>query len=89
VVDDGVATGGTARAALRALARLGPRRLVLGVPIAPLDIATALSAEADEIVCLLTPHSFRAVGDYYQNFKQTTDGEVVQLLQQQLRSVAS
>lgn len=82
VVDDGIATGGTARAALRALARLHPRSLVLAVPVAPPDTVAALSADADEVVCLSTPAMFRAVGAHYENFDQTTNEEVIQLLRQ-------
>lgn len=82
VVDDGIATGGTARTALRALARLHPLSLVLAVPVASPDTLAALSADADDIVCLSTPAMFRAVGAHYEDFGQTTDEEVIQLLRQ-------
>ena len=81
VVDDGIATGATARAALRALAQRGARRLILAVPVASPGSLASLSAEADEIVCLLTPSRLRAVGAYYQSFAQTSDQEVVGLLE--------
>ena len=80
VVDDGVATGGTARAALRALRRLGPRRLVLAVPVAAPESLAELAGEADEIVCVLTPGHLSAVGAFYRDFTQTTDDEVLALL---------
>lgn len=80
VVDDGIATGGTARAALRAIARLGPRRLVLAVPVASEDVLRSLTQEADEIVCLSAPIRLHAVGAHYEDFTQTTDDEVIRLL---------
>jgi putative phosphoribosyl transferase len=80
VVDDGIATGGTVRAALRGLARSNPARLVLAVPVAPADSLTELEAECDDIVCLATPEPFYAVGQHYRDFTQTKDDEVVRLL---------
>lgn len=80
VVDDGIATGGTARAALRGLRRQGPARLVLAVPVAPPETVGSLRREADEVVCPCTPASFRAVGLHYRDFEQTPDEEVVALL---------
>ncbi len=80
VVDDGIATGTTVRAALKALRRRRPARLVLAVPVAPRDTLRALDAEADQIVCLATPHPFRAVGEHYLNFDQVEDAQVVQAL---------
>jgi putative phosphoribosyl transferase len=80
LVDDGIATGGTVRAVLRALARDGARRRILAVPVAPRDTLAALSSDAEEIVCLATPEPFFAVGAYYQDFTQTTDSEVIELL---------
>lgn len=82
LVDDGLATGGTATAALRALRRRGPRRLVLAVPVAPPDVVEAMRREADEVVCLATPEPFVAVGLHYADFDQTTDEEVIELLAQ-------
>jgi putative phosphoribosyl transferase len=80
VVDDGIATGGTVKAALRGLARHNPARLVLAVPVAPADSLEELAAECDQIVCLATPEPFYAVGPHYRDFRQTEDDEVVQLL---------
>lgn len=81
VVDDGVATGATTRAALRAVRRQKPSRLVLAVPVAPPDALEELAAEADEIVCLDTPARFGSVGSCYLDFRQVSDDEVVDLLE--------
>ena len=81
VVDDGIATGASMRAALKA-ARVGePRRIILAVPVAARDTIEALRAEADDIVCLETPPDLGAIGLYYANFDQVTDEEVVAALQ--------
>ena len=80
VVDDGLATGGTARAALRAARARHPRRLVLAVPVGPPATLAALAAEADEIVCLAQPEPMMAVGAWYERFGQTSDDEVIALL---------
>lgn len=80
VVDDGLATGSTAAAAVRALRRAGPRRIVLAVPVAAPDSAERLARIADEVVCLHTPPEFRAVSLWYRSFGQTSDEEVVDLL---------
>ncbi|HVN83435.1 MAG TPA: phosphoribosyltransferase [Candidatus Binatia bacterium] len=80
VVDDGIATGGSMRAALRGVGRAQPRRVVLAVPVAPLDTIESLRAEVDEVVCLSTPAWFGAVGNFYRDFSQTTDEEVIELL---------
>jgi len=80
VVDDGIATGGTMKAVLLALRSSGVRRLVLAVPVAPADTLEELSPLADEVVCLMTPEPFYAVGSHYRDFTQTTDAEVVDLL---------
>jgi putative phosphoribosyl transferase len=80
VVDDGIATGGTARAALHAVRAQGPRRLVLAVPVGVPATLRDLAAVADEVVCLAAPEQMRAVGAWYQDFSQTTDDEVLTLL---------
>lgn len=80
VVDDGIATGGTMTAALRALRKAGPKRLVLAVPVGPADTLAALADECDEVVCLARPDPFYAVGAHYAEFRQTGDIEVVELL---------
>ena len=80
VVDDGIATGGTVRAALRGLARSRPACLALAVPVAPADSLAELKSECDDVVCLATPEPFYAVAQHYRDFIQTEDDEVVRLL---------
>lgn len=80
VVDDGVATGGTLRAALQGLQAAGVGRLVVALPVGPPDVVLSLAGQADEMVCLYTPEPFHAVGLWYRDFRQTTDEEVVDLL---------
>lgn len=80
VVDDGIATGGTMKAALQGVRQKRPARLVLAVPVAPSDSLTSMAEDCDEIVCLQTPEPFYAVGAHYEDFTQTTDDEVKQLL---------
>ena len=81
VVDDGLATGVTAEAAVRALAGAGPHRLVLAVPVGAVETLDRLRPLVDDVVCLLTPARFFAVGDWYDDFSQATDDEVVSLLE--------
>lgn len=80
VVDDGIATGATVRAALRAIRQQQPRRLVLAVPVAAPQTLAELRDEADEIVCLYQPEWLGAVGAFYQDFTQVSDEEVIDLL---------
>ena len=80
VVDDGIATGGTVRAALQALREKKPAKLILAVPVAPRDALASLAGECDEVVCLATPEPFYAVGAHYSDFTQTSDEEVKELL---------
>lgn len=80
VVDDGLATGATARAALKALRRQDPKRLVLAVPVAPAAMVGVLAREVDEFIALETPGDFGAVSMFYDAFPQVTDHEVVTLL---------
>ncbi|MDQ0993763.1 phosphoribosyltransferase [Streptomyces sp. V3I7] len=80
VVDDGLATGATARAALRHVRRRAPARLVLAVPVGAPESLAVLSGEADDVVCLYAPHSFSAVGQWYDDFGQLTDDEVLAAL---------
>jgi predicted phosphoribosyltransferase/dienelactone hydrolase len=80
LVDDGIATGGTVRAALQALRGKQPKKLILAVPVAPRDALAALAMECDEVVCLATPEPFYAVGAHYTDFTQTSDEEVKRLL---------
>lgn len=81
IVDDGIATGGSIRAALRGVRRLSPKKVVLAVPVAPPETIEALSPEADDVVCLSTPTDFVAIGEFYQDFSQTGDEEVIRLLE--------
>jgi predicted phosphoribosyltransferase len=80
VVDDGLATGSTMRAACQALLKQSPARLVVAVPVAPAGTAGALAGAADDVVVVHTPAHFRSVGDWYDDFAQTEDDEVCQLL---------
>ncbi len=80
VVDDGIATGSTMKAALQALAGENPKRLIFAVPVAPRDTLGSLYEDANDGICLLVPEHFRAVGQYYADFEQTTDDEVIALL---------
>ena len=81
VIDDGIATGATTRAALRATRMRNPKRLVLAVPVAPSDSLSELRREADDIVCLEDHLMFGAIGFYYHDFRQVSDEEVIEILQ--------
>jgi len=80
VVDDGLATGATMEAAVRALRTLGAARVVVSVPVASVEARQRIAALADETVCLETPPYFSAVGQWYRDFEQTSDSEVSRLL---------
>jgi putative phosphoribosyl transferase len=80
VIDDGIATGATIRAALRATRMREPKKLVAAVPVAPPDSFEELRGEADDIVCLEQYRFFRAIGTYYADFRQVTDQEVIETL---------
>ncbi|WP_081158571.1 phosphoribosyltransferase [Ensifer aridi] len=80
IVDDGIATGGTAKAAVQALRQAGVAALMLAVPVAPPSAIASLRSKVDRIVCLATPEPFHAVSIYYDDFEQTTDAEVIALL---------
>ena len=82
IVDDGIATGATIRVALRSVRRQAPARLVLAVPVAAPEALVALRSLADEVICLLTPERFGAVGAYYADFAQVSDSDVIALLGQ-------
>jgi putative phosphoribosyl transferase len=81
VVDDGIATGATVRAALRAVRRAGPKELVLAVPVAAADVLARLATEADRTVCVHAPRDLMAVGQFYRDFRQVEDAEVVAMLE--------
>ncbi len=80
VVDDGIATGATANAACRVVRAAGAARIVLAAPVAPSDWTRRLSEAADELVCVHVADEFYGIGQFYQDFRQTGDGEVVALL---------
>lgn len=80
VVDDGLATGSTARAALRAARRRAPERLVLAVPVGAPEVVRSMESEADEVICLRQPSLFGAVGFWYEDFAQLTDQDVLDQL---------
>lgn len=80
LVDDGIATGASMLAAARAVRAAHPARVVIAVPVAPQSACRQLTAVADDVVCVMTPPDFMAVGEYYRNFSQTTDDEVRELL---------
>jgi putative phosphoribosyl transferase len=81
VVDDGLATGSTMRAAVKALRQMQPARIVVGAPVAAAATCRSLAREADEVVCVSTPESFHAVSTWYREFSQTSDEEVRLLLE--------
>jgi putative phosphoribosyl transferase len=80
LVDDGLATGFTARAAIEVLRHAGAQRVVLAVPVAPGDTLESLRTVADAVVCLHTPSRFHAIGEWYDDFRQLDDAEVAALL---------
>ncbi|MFJ8189453.1 phosphoribosyltransferase [Streptomyces sp. NPDC096094] len=82
LVDDGLATGATARAALRHLRRLAPARLILAVPVGAPESCAEMRSEADDVVCLYQPPDFRAVGLWYEDFEQVSDDEVTGTLRE-------
>jgi predicted phosphoribosyltransferase len=82
LVDDGLATGATMRAAVKALQQTGAAKIVVAVPVGPPDTCREIEQEADETICLSTPAFFQAVGQYYEDFSQTSDEDVRELLNQ-------
>ncbi|NUR25390.1 MAG: phosphoribosyltransferase [Catenulispora sp.] len=88
VVDDGLATGSTARAACLVARAYGAARVVVAVPVAPVGWTARMEDVADELVCLLTPYGFQAVGQWYRDFTQTTDQEVIDSLDEAARRTA-
>ncbi|HEU0273282.1 MAG TPA: phosphoribosyltransferase [Candidatus Udaeobacter sp.] len=80
LVDDGLATGATMRAAVKALRQRGAAKIVVAVPVGPPDTCHEIEVQADETVCLITPQFFQAVGQYYDDFSQTTDDDVRAIL---------
>jgi putative phosphoribosyl transferase len=80
LVDDGIATGSSMRAAIEALRQMGPARVVVAVPVAPSSTCNRLRFEADEVVCVHTPETFFAIGEFYDDFSEVTDEEVAELV---------
>ncbi|MBC8016341.1 MAG: phosphoribosyltransferase [Sporomusaceae bacterium] len=80
VVDDGIATGYTIRAAIQWLKHAKPLKIIIAVPVAPSDVVAELAREVDDVICLLQPEPFWAVGMHYEEFSQTTDEEVAEIL---------
>jgi len=80
VIDDGIATGATTRAALRATRMRNPKKLVLAVPVAPSESIVAMRQEADEVICLEDHEFFEAIGFYYRDFRQISDEGVIEVL---------
>jgi predicted phosphoribosyltransferase len=80
LVDDGLATGATMRAAVKALRQRGAAKIIVAVPVGPPDTCHEIEEQADETICLSTPEFFQAVGQYYDDFSQTTDEDVRELL---------
>jgi predicted phosphoribosyltransferase len=80
LVDDGLATGSSMRAAVEAVRKLAPERIVVAVPVAPPSTAREMRRVADDVVCVATPEPFYSVGRFYEEFEQTTDEEVRDLL---------
>ena len=81
IVDDGVATGNTLFAAIKAIRRKNPDKIIAAIPVAPPEIATKLSSVVDELICLYTPTDFRGVGQFYEDFYPVEDEEVMALLE--------
>ena len=79
-MDDGIATGYTIRAAVQSVRRKNPAKLILAVPVAPRDTIEDLRKEVDQVVCLSAPEIFYAIGEFYENFEQVEDEEVVRIL---------
>jgi predicted phosphoribosyltransferase len=80
LVDDGIATGATVEVAIKSIQAQGPEKLILAVPVAPQEALRKLEPLVDELFCLVVPSPFMAVGQFYENFDQTEDEEVVELL---------
>ncbi len=80
LIDDGLATGASMKAAVLALRKMGAGRIIVAVPVAPGETCEAMKKIADEVICFLTPDNFSAVGEWFQDFTQTSDKEVLELL---------
>jgi predicted phosphoribosyltransferase len=85
LIDDGLATGASMRAAIQALRVQAPARIVVAVPVAPIETVEALRGEVDELICPLMPEWFTSIGHWYMDFSQSSDAEVIELLQRAWR----
>ena len=88
LVDDGIATGSTMRTAIEGVRKLGAARVIVAAGVAPLATCLSLRSEVDDVICLLTPREFRAVGQFYEEFSQLTDQDVCKFLNDARRVVA-
>lgn len=88
IVDDGIATGSTMSAAIHAIRAKKPKKIIVAVGVAPPDTIRRLKGEADEVVCLATPDPFYAVGQFFQDFSQVSDSEVIKLLEEGEQNLA-
>lgn len=82
IIDDGIATGSTIHVAIKSIRRHEPKKIIFAIPVSPKDTLAILEKIVDEIICLLTPEEFYAVGPYYKNFEQTTDEEVIEIIRE-------
>lgn len=89
LVDDGIATGATIKAAIATIKQQQPRELVLAVPVAGVSTCEELAAEVDKVVCVIMPENLYAIGIWYENFAQTTDAEVCELLKRQKQLITN
>lgn len=87
LVDDGIATGSSMRAAIDALRQMKPARIVIAVPVAPFSTCNRLRTEVDELVCTHTPKYFHAIGQFYEDFSQVADEEVTELLRRAAQQI--
>jgi predicted phosphoribosyltransferase len=85
IVDDGIATGNTLMTAIKMVKKKNPAKIVIAVPVAPPETANKLEKEVDDFICLFTPNDFYGVGQYYDEFSEVTDDEVVSLLNETKR----
>jgi len=87
LIDDGIATGATVKAAILSLRKQKPKSIIIAIPVAPPDTIDSLKEQADKVICLETPDIFYAIGQFYQDFAQTTDDEVINLLRKSNKQV--